>query len=119
MDILVFGIAAAASYWYETEVFLFFGCVYAVSYTHLDVYKRQLIHQQQFRISRKCPGNNRALEHADGQLSWIVMPVFRKSYYFQHFFHPLLQKRLRHPFDLQAKPDILLNRKPFHSRAFL
>ena len=29
MDILVFGIAAAASYWYETEVFL------------LDVYKRQ------------------------------------------------------------------------------
>ncbi len=30
MDILVFGIAAAASYWYETEVFLFFGCVYVM-----------------------------------------------------------------------------------------
>lgn len=28
MDMLVFGIAAAASYWYETEVFLFFGCAY-------------------------------------------------------------------------------------------
>lgn len=28
MDMLVFGMAAAASYWYETEIFLFFGCAY-------------------------------------------------------------------------------------------
>ena len=30
MDMLVFGIAAAASYWYETEVFLFFGSMYVM-----------------------------------------------------------------------------------------
>lgn len=30
MDMLVFGISAVISYWYETEVFLFFGCVYAM-----------------------------------------------------------------------------------------
>ena len=30
MDMLVFGIAASASYWYETEVFLFFGSMYVM-----------------------------------------------------------------------------------------
>ena len=28
MEMLVFGIAAAVSYWYETEVFLFLGSAY-------------------------------------------------------------------------------------------
>lgn len=30
MEMLVFGIAAAVSYWYETEVFLFLGSAYVM-----------------------------------------------------------------------------------------
>ena len=30
MEMLVFGIAAAVSYWYETEVFLFMGSAYVM-----------------------------------------------------------------------------------------